>query len=91
MEISDELSSSDEKTPEKLPTEQEKFRSFVLFLSGQFASLFGSSVVMFAIIWWITVETGSALFLFTGERRKASINDFDVSCSYLFAIDPHPP
>ena len=63
MEISDELSSSDEKTPEKLPTEQEKFRSFVLFLGGQFVSLFGSSIVMFAIIWWITVETGSALFL----------------------------
>ena len=63
MEKSDNLNSNDEKAPVKALSEQEKFRSFVLFLSGQFASLFGSSIVMFAIIWWITIETGSALFL----------------------------
>ena len=63
MENSDNLKSNEEKTPVKLPSEQEKFRSFIFFLSGQFASLFGSSVVMFAIIWWITVETSSVLYL----------------------------
>jgi DHA3 family macrolide efflux protein-like MFS transporter len=39
------------------------FRSYVYFWSGQLVSLFGSSVSQFVIIWWITLETGSALFL----------------------------
>lgn len=33
---------------------------FFLIWSGQFVSLFSSSVVQFAIIWWLTYRTGSA-------------------------------
>ncbi|MFX1327246.1 MAG: MFS transporter [Promethearchaeota archaeon] len=39
------------------------FRTYLLFWLGQNISLLGSSIVRFAIIWWITVETESAIFL----------------------------
>jgi DHA3 family macrolide efflux protein-like MFS transporter len=39
------------------------FTGYLLFWSGQLVSLLGSSIVQFAIIWWITVTTGSALYL----------------------------
>ncbi|MFW9878082.1 MAG: MFS transporter [Candidatus Thorarchaeota archaeon] len=39
------------------------FRSYLLFWLGQNISLLGSSIVRFAIIWWITVETESAIIL----------------------------
>ncbi|MHA2299081.1 MAG: MFS transporter [Candidatus Hodarchaeales archaeon] len=39
------------------------FNGYIVFWIGQLISLLGSSVVQFAIIWWITVETGSELFL----------------------------
>ena len=52
-----------EESIEKLPTEKEKFVSFIFLMIGQMTSLFGSSIVMFAIIWWITVETESAPIL----------------------------
>ncbi len=42
---------------------QSSFRSYLLFWSGQLVSLLGSSVSNFVIIWWITLETGSALYL----------------------------
>jgi len=41
----------------------EAFRGYLFFWSGQLVSLLGSSIVQFAIIWWITVTTGSALHL----------------------------
>ena len=41
------------------------FRSYLFFWSGQLFSLFGSSIVFFVLIWWITVETQSAVFLAT--------------------------
>jgi len=43
--------------------DQATFRNYLFFWSGQLVSLLGSSIVQFAIIWWITVETGSALYL----------------------------
>jgi len=42
---------------------QATFRSYVFFWSGQLISLLGSSVAQFVIIWWITLETQSALYL----------------------------
>ena len=39
------------------------FRSYLFFWSGQLVSLFGSSIAQFVVIWWITVETGSTLYL----------------------------
>jgi DHA3 family macrolide efflux protein-like MFS transporter len=43
--------------------DHQTFRRYLLFWSGQLVSLLGSSVVQFTIIWWITVTTGSALYL----------------------------
>ncbi|MHA2075572.1 MAG: MFS transporter [Candidatus Hodarchaeales archaeon] len=42
---------------------KDHFRGYILFWIGQLISLLGSSIVQFAIIWWITVETGSEFFL----------------------------
>jgi len=42
---------------------QKTFRSYLVFWSGQLFSLFGSMVVYFVIIWWITVETQSLMYL----------------------------
>jgi DHA3 family macrolide efflux protein-like MFS transporter len=45
------------------PANHTTFRGYLLLWSGQLVSLLGSSIVQFAIIWWITVTTGSALYL----------------------------
>lgn len=42
---------------------QSTFRSYLFLWSGQLVSLLGSSVASFVIIWWITLETGSPLYL----------------------------
>jgi len=42
---------------------QATFRSYLFFWAGQLVSLLGSSIAQFVIIWWITLETGSALYL----------------------------
>ncbi|MHA2180426.1 MAG: MFS transporter [Promethearchaeota archaeon] len=42
------------------------FKSYLFFWSGQLVSLMGSLVVQFAITWWITIITGSALYLSIG-------------------------
>lgn len=47
---------------EKKP-DQVTFRSYLLLWSGQLVSLLGSAVASFVIIWWITLETGSPLYL----------------------------
>jgi len=38
-------------------------RPFLILWSGQAISLFGSQMVQFALIWWLTQETGSATIL----------------------------
>ena len=38
-------------------------RGFVAITAGQAVSLIGSSAAQFALIWWLTTETGSALVL----------------------------
>jgi DHA3 family macrolide efflux protein-like MFS transporter len=47
----------------KTQANQTTFRSYLYFWSGQLISLLGSSIAQFVIIWWITLETGSALYL----------------------------
>jgi DHA3 family macrolide efflux protein-like MFS transporter len=42
---------------------KETFRQYLLFFSGQQVSLLGSSIVQFVVVWWITVETGSPVYL----------------------------
>ena len=39
------------------------FKSYLIFWIGQLVSLLGSSIISFAIVWWITVKTGSAFLL----------------------------
>lgn len=39
------------------------FRDYLYFWTGQLVSIFGSSVSQFVIVWWITLETQSALYL----------------------------
>ncbi|NWG10841.1 MFS transporter [Candidatus Bathyarchaeota archaeon] len=47
----------------RIQANQETFRSYVFFWSGQLASLLGSSIAQFVIIWWVTIETGNAMYL----------------------------
>jgi DHA3 family macrolide efflux protein-like MFS transporter len=46
--------------------DQSTFKSYLFFWSGQLVSLMGSLIVQFAITWWITIITGSALYLSIG-------------------------
>lgn len=39
------------------------FKQYLFFLFGQQFSLLGSIVVYFVITWWVTVETGNAVYL----------------------------
>ena len=47
----------------EIQADQTTFRSYLFFWSGQLTSLLGSSIAQFVIIWWITLETGSAMYL----------------------------
>jgi len=47
----------------EIQANQTTFRSYLTFWSGQLVSLLGSSIAQFVIIWWITLETQSALYL----------------------------
>ncbi|MCP4362299.1 MAG: MFS transporter [Chloroflexi bacterium] len=44
-------------------SEQKSLRPFFILWGGQAISLFGSQIVQFALIWWLTAETGSATIL----------------------------
>ncbi|MFX1575054.1 MAG: MFS transporter [Promethearchaeota archaeon] len=47
---------------EQEPTKK-NFRHYLYFLFGQQFSMLGSLIVGFVITWWITIETGSAVYL----------------------------
>lgn len=53
------------------------FRSYMYFWSGQLFSLFGSMVVYFVIIWWVTEETQSPIYLAIGSF-------FFIICQVIF-------
>jgi len=42
---------------------KQTYNSYLIFLMGQLISIIGSSVVFFAVIWWITIETESAIVI----------------------------
>ena len=44
-------------------TSPKTFKHYIYFWIGQLISLLGSSVISFVIIFWITIETGSAVIL----------------------------
>lgn len=45
------------------PKTQPWFRTFLIVFIGQAFSLLGSSAISFALVWWLTAETGSATIL----------------------------
>jgi len=45
------------------PSEQRTIRSFLIIWAGQAFSLMGSQLVQFALVWWLTITTGSATVL----------------------------
>jgi len=53
----------EEQVPIKIYATNRTFRSYLVFWVSQLVSLLGSSIVQFSIIWWITIETQSAIFL----------------------------
>ena len=48
---------------EDVKPEPRLMKSFFVIWTGQAISLFGSQLVQFALIWWLTQETGSATVL----------------------------
>ncbi|NHK30785.1 MAG: MFS transporter [Asgard group archaeon] len=60
------ISGIDEKNrevSEVIDGSKRRFKHFLYFFSGQQISLLGSSIVSFAIIWWLTVTTQSEMML----------------------------
>ena len=47
----------------KMQADQATFGRYLFFWSGQLISLMGSSIAQFVIVWWVTVETQSAVYL----------------------------
>ena len=44
-------------------TSKSSFNQYLIFWAGQLFSILGSSIVSFSITWWITITTGSAIYL----------------------------
>ena len=55
--MADEILSNKTEEPKK------NFLGFVGILSSQYISLIGSQIVSFAVIWYLTITTGSTLIL----------------------------
>ena len=72
--------------------ENRPMRPFLLLVGGQAVSLLGSQAVQFALIWWLTLETGSAAVLaaatFFTSLKIAAARPRSVAvgvCSMIFA------
>ena len=59
---------------EVIDDSKRRFRHFLYFFSGQQASLLGSAIVSFAIIWWLTITTQSEMML--GIASLVSLGPF---------------
>ncbi|NHJ46284.1 MAG: MFS transporter [Asgard group archaeon] len=66
------------------PKEKKQFRDYILFFSGQQVSLLGSSVVSFALIWWISQITASELML--GIASLVSLGPFLIVAPFSGVI-----
>lgn len=62
---SESLQESQETAVPLVDSEPESMRPFFFLWTGQALSLLGSQVAQFALIWWLTLETGSAGILVT--------------------------
>ena len=58
-----------------------KARFFTIW-GGQAISLFGSRLVQFALIWWLTAETGSATVLAIASLRAKKVKVKPVQLYY---------
>ena len=63
-----------EEVSEVIDGSKRRFRHFLYFFSGQQISLLGSSIVSFAIIWWLTITTQSEMML--GIASLVSLGPF---------------
>jgi DHA3 family macrolide efflux protein-like MFS transporter len=52
---------------EEMPFFSKQMRPFIVIFLGQATSLFGSRLVQFALVWYLTAETGSAQVLTTAS------------------------
>lgn len=48
---------------QEIPDEKRLMRRFFVIWGAQASSLIGSALVQFALVWWLTIETGSATVL----------------------------
>jgi DHA3 family macrolide efflux protein-like MFS transporter len=62
MQTTSEISEQ-KNTQELLDVEKKTFKQYLFLFSGQQVSLLGSSIVSFAIVWWITITTQSEMML----------------------------
>lgn len=69
-----ETESVSKEVSEVIDGSKRRFRHFLYFFSGQQASLLGSSIVSFAIIWWLTITTQSEMML--GIASLVSLGPF---------------
>ena len=67
------MDENEEKVTIELTSNQQTFQHYIIFWFGQLFSVLGSSIVFFALIWWITEESQSATIL---------------SLAYFFALVP---
>ncbi|NHJ47911.1 MAG: MFS transporter, partial [Asgard group archaeon] len=77
------VSGLDERTQDVskvIDDSKRRFRHFLYFFSGQQVSLLGSSVVSFALIWWLTVTTQSELML--GLASLVSLGPFILAAPF---------
>ena len=71
-----QTSSSETSEVLELIESKKTFRHYLAYWAGQQASLLGSSIVSFAIIWWLTIETQSELML--GIASLVSLGPFVI-------------
>ena len=57
------MKENEEKETIELTSNQQTFQQYIIFWIGQLFSVVGSSVVFFALIYWITIESQSATVL----------------------------
>lgn len=59
---------------ERLVAEKKTFKQYLFLFTGQHISMLGSSIVSFAIIWWLTITTQSEMML--GIASLVSLGPF---------------
>ncbi len=64
---------------------KKSYHQYLFIWAGQLISLFGSSVVGFALIWWMTIMTGSAMFLATNSFISILVSTICMPIAGVFS------